>query len=594
MTPESINSVIEVKNIEFESERVGAAYNFAKEKHDQCPPRKSGEPYITHPVEVYKILKDEWGTKDENYLIAALLHDVIEDTGVTPEEIKLRFGDEVLELVSGVTKLKSSTDRETLKKVLDKSYINPGVALIKLADRLHNMRTLEFMKPEKQIAKSQETLDIYTRLAESLGLWNAKTELEDLCFKYLDPKKYQKTLTDLESDLRLSPNFTCYLTSRLNQLLSDNGINGKVETRESGCWILNKKREKMALRGKSNCNGFKDVNDVISFRIQLNTIHDCYRVLHEIHSDFGEMVDYDRFDEFIGANRRVNGYEALQTTIDFPQGPVEIAIMTKEMEEFNNNGIVSLINNGKDVKDYVLKLVFTPTGTVRFLPKNATGVDFAAAINPRVLAEAESINVDGTDKPLSVVIPNASTLRINLGESRRAPLDGLEDYCLPTTRKTILEQRTLENRDGLVAKGQQKMESMLIPRGLLVLSDIGDSINPLLYKLGCQSVDDLYFMVGNNSVKEELLNQELDLAGITKENLKITSIRLIGYDKPKVLVDVVKKISGMDKNIIHIEQKNTNGKFNIRILTESMGKDEEESLRQYLTNDSRFSEGLVV
>jgi len=594
MTPESINSVKNIKSIEFESERVTSAYNFAKEKHDQCPPRKSGEPYITHPVEVYKILKDEWGIKDENYLIAALLHDVIEDTDVTPEEIKLRFGDQVLELVSGVTKLKSSTDRETLKKVLDKSYINPGVALIKLADRLHNMRTLQFMKPEKQIAKSQETLDIYTRLAESLGLWNAKTELEDLCFKYLDPEKYQKTLTDLESDPRFSPNFTCYLTSRLEQLLSDNGIDGKVETRESGCWILNKKREKMALKGKSNCNGFKDVNDVVSFRVQLNIIHDCYRVLHEIHSDFGEMVDYDRFDEFIGANKRVNGYEALQTTIDFPQGPVEIAIMTKEMEEFNNNGIVSLINSGKDVKDYVLKLVFTPTGTVRFLPKNATGVDFAAAINPRVLAEAESINIDGTDKPLSVVIPNASTLRINLGESRRAPLDGLEDYCLPTTRKTIIEQRILENRDGLVIKGQQKMESILIPRGLLVLSDIGDSINPLLYKLGCQSIDDLYFMIGNNSIKEELLSQELDLAGITKENLKITSIRLIGDDKPKVLVDVIRKISGMDKNIIHIEQKNTSGKFNIRILTENMGKDDEESLRQYLTNDLRFSEGLVV
>lgn len=592
MTPESINSVEIDKN--FGSEQVTAAYTFAKEKHDQCPPRKSGEPYITHPVEVYKILKDEWGIKDENYLIAALLHDVIEDTDVTPEEIKLRFGDEVLELVSGVTKLKSSTDRETLKKVLDKSYINPGVALIKLADRLHNMRTLQFMKPEKQIAKSQETLDIYTRLAESLGLWNAKTELEDLCFKYLDPEKYQKTLTDLESDPRLSPNFTCYLTSRLEQLLSDNRINGKVKTRESGCWILNKKREKMALRGKSNCNGFKDVNDVISFRVQLNTVQDCYRVLHEIHSDFGKMVDYDRFDEFIGANKRVNGYEALQTTIDFPQGPVEIAIMTKGMEEFNNNGIVSLINSRENVKDYVLKLVFTPTGTVRFLPKNATGVDFAAAINPRVLAEAESITVDGTDKPLSVVIPNASTLRINLGESRRAPLDGLEDYCLPATRKTILEQRTLENRDGLVSKGQQKMESILIPRGLLVLSDIGDSINPLLYKLGCQSVDDLYFMIGSNSIKEEQLNQELDLARITKKNLKITSIRLVGDDKPKVLVDVIRKISGMDKNIVHIEQKNTDGKFNIRILTENMGKDDEESLRQYLTNDSRFSEWLVV
>jgi len=593
MTPESINSVKDVKNIEFESDRLVSAYNFAQKSHEGQF-RKSGEPYFTHCVEVYNILKNEWGITDENYLVTALLHDTIEDCGLTIEQLKLQFGSEVSELVSGVTKLKSSTDRETLKKVLDKSYINPGVAVIKLADRLHNMRTLQFMKPEKQIQKSQETLDIYTRLAESLGIWEAKTELEDLCFKYLDPEKYQKTLTDLESDPRLSPNFTYYLTSRIEQLLSDNNIDGKIETRKSGCWILNKKREKMALKGKSGCDSFRDVNDVISFRVQLNTVHDCYRVLYEIHSDFGKMVDYNRFDEFIGDNKRVNGYEALQTTVDFSQGPVEIAIMTKEMEEFNNNGIVGLINTKKDLKDYVLKLVFTPTGTVRFLPKNATGVDFAAIINRRVLAEAESINIDGVDKPLTVVIPNASTLRINLGESKRAPLDGLEDYCLPQTRKIIQEQRILENRDILVNQGQKKLESILIPRGLLVLSDIGDSINPLLYKLGCQSIDDLYFMAGNNSVKEELLNQELDLAGITKEKLKITSIRLVGDDKPKLLVDVIKKISGMDKNIVHIEQKNADGKFNIRILAENIGQSEEESLRQYLTNDSRFSEGLVV
>lgn len=593
MAPESDNSVTDVKNIEFESDRLALAYNFGKKSHEGQF-RKSGEPYFTHCIEVSNILKNEWGIKDENYLIAALLHDTVEDCEVTTEHIKSQFGVDVAELVSGVTKLKSSTDRETLKKVLDKSYINPGVAVIKLADRLHNMRTLQFMKPEKQIAKSRETMDVYTRLAESLGIWKAKTELEDLCFKYLDPEKYQKTLNDLKFDRRLNPNFTGYLTSRIEQLLLDNNIDGKIETRKNGYWILNKKREKMALKGKSSCNGFSDVNDVISFRVQLNSIHDCYQVLYELHSDFGEMVNYDRFDEFIGSNKRINGYEALQTTVDFPQGPVEIAIMTKEMEEFNNNGIVGLINTKKDLKDYVLKLVFTPTGSVRFLPKNATGVDFAAAINPRVLAEAISINVNGSDEPLTTVIPHASTIRVNLGETRRAPLDDLENYCLPQTRRIIQEQRILETRDNLVNEGQKKLESVLIPRGLLVLSDIGDSINPLLYKLGCQSINDLYLLVGSGSIKEELLNQELDLAGITKENLKITSIRISGLDRPKILVDVIKKISEMEKNIIHIEQINVEGKFNVRILAEKMERVEEENLRHYLYNDSRFNEGLVV
>ena len=264
------------------------------------------------------------------------------------------------------------------------------------------------------------------------------------------------------------------------------------------------------------------------------------------------------------------------------------------MEEFNNNGIVNLINNHQDTKDYVLKLVFTPTGTVRFLPKNATGVDFAAVINPRVLAQAESINVDGTDRPLSVVIPNASTVRVNLNdEPRRAPLEGLENFCLPQTRKIIERQRMLQSRDELISEGRQKLELILIPRGLIVLSDIGDSVNPLLYKLGCR-VDDLYFMIGNDSIKTDYLSQELDLAGITKEKLKITSIRLIGPDQPKVLTNVIKKISDMNKNIVHIEQKNENSQFNIRLLVQDMTPKEEKRLREYLSNDSRFIHSLVA
>lgn len=590
MTPESVNPV---KNEIFDSELVRSAYNFAKKSHEGQF-RKSGEPYFSHCEAVYKILKDEWGVKSKTHLAATLLHDTIEDCNVTYEQLKNQFGEATADLVIGVTKLKSSTDKETLKDVLKKSYINPGVALIKLADRLHNMRTLEFMPSQKQVAKSKETLDVYTRLAESLGLWRSKTELEDLCFSYLEPEKYQQTLINLKSDQRLSPHFSYYLISRIEQLLLDNHIDGQIETRKNGCWAINKKREKMALKGKSSFYGFHHINDLISFRVQLNTVSDCYQMLYRIHDDFGNMVDYDRFDEFIGANKRVNGYQALQTTINFPQGPVEIAIMTKDMEEFNNNGIVNLINNHQDTKDYVLKLVFTPTGTVRFLPKSATGVDFAAVINPRVLAEAESINIDGVDKPLSIVIPNASTVRVNLGESRRAPLEGLEDYCLPQTRKVIQEQRILQSRDELISEGKQKLEPVLIPRGLIVLSDISDSISPLLYKLGCQNVDDLYFMVGNNSIKTEYLSQELNLAGITKDKLEITSVRLIGPDQPKVLTNVIQKISDMNKNIVRIEQKNKNGQFNIRLLIQNMTSEEEEHLKEYLSHDSRFTHSLVV
>jgi (p)ppGpp synthase/HD superfamily hydrolase len=595
MNSEVISSVKDIKkNIEFESDRVASAYKLAQNSHEGQF-RQSGEPYFTHCVEVFKILKDEWNITDENYLIAALLHDTVEDTEITLEQIKLEFGDEVADLVSGVTKLQTSSDHETLKKVLDKTYINPGVAILKLADRLHNMRTLEFMNPEKQIEKSKETLDIYTRLAESLGMWNVKTELEDLCFKYLDFENWQKTSIDLENDPRLSPDFSCYLKSRIEQILGDNNIDGQIETRKSGCWILKDKQGKMALKGKGSPDNFKDINDLISFRVQLNTKGDCRIVLGKIEDDFGEMVDQERYDNFF-VKKRVNGYQALQTTIDFPQGPIEIALMTKEMEEFNNWGVVSLIKNNKDLKDYVLKLVFTPTGSVRFLPKKAIGADFAATINPQLLADARSICVDGVEKPLSTVIPNASVVRVNIGESRRAPLKGIEDYAaLPQTRRLIKEQRILEKKDILIKQGKEILESVLISRGLLVLTDQDNSINPILFKFGCQGINDLYFMVGNGSIKNELISKELDIANITKEKLKLTSIRLKGLDQPRILVDVVSKISDINKNIVNVYQEHDNkDEFNIRIVVKEMTKDEEDVIRKFLEDDSRFREKLVV
>jgi len=307
------------------------------------------------------------------------------------------------------------------------------------------------------------------------------------------------------------------------------------------------------------------------------------------------MVDYDRFDEFIGANKRVNGYEAIQTTINFPQGPVEIALITDEMEEFNNWGVVSLIKkNEPDLRDYVLKLVFTPSGSIRFMRKEATGVDFAALINPRVLAEATGIRVNGDEKAISTIIPNASTVEVVIGKPRRAPEERLEDYCLPQTRKMIQEQRRLEKRDVLIEIGKEIMESLLSPRGLLDLSDLGDIVNPILYNFGCQGCDDLHFMVGNRSIKVEELNEELDRAHITKEELKLSTLRLVGNDRPGILIDVARTINEMDTNIVHIDQKNTDGVFHLRIIVKGLTLDQEVKLRESLEIDPRFESSIVV
>jgi len=583
------------KELDLGSERLNAAYKLAQESHEGQT-RKSGEPYFEHCLSVFKILRDEWKVTDENCLIAALLHDTVEDTSVSFKQIQLEFGDEVASLVEGVTKLETNTDHETLKKVLNKSNIDPRVALLKLADRLHNMRTLDSMPPEKQKRKAKETLDVYTKLAESLGMWVVKTELEDLSFKYSDRDGWEKMSAIIKDDPRLSPDFSCYLKSRIEQTLSDKKIKGEVETRNNGVWFLKKKQERMALQGKGSPDDLNDINDVVSFRIKVETLDECYQVLNEIHQDFGEIVDYSRFDEFVGENKQINGYQAIQTTVDFPNaGSVEIAIMTNEMEQFNNWGVVSLINKQKDLKDYILKLVFTPSRSVRFLPKNATGVDFAVAISPRVLTEANSICVDGENKPMSMVIPNASTIRVNLGDSRRAPLPGLENYCLPQTRKIIEELRILEERDNLAEQGQKILESVLIPRGLLVLTDVGDSINPILYELGCQGIDDLCFKLGKGLIKNDLINKKLDEAGITKEKLHLTTIRLRGKDHSGILIDIVNLVNETGKNITNINnKKDKKGMFDLRILVENLTKEEEENIKKHLETDQRFSEKLVV
>ncbi|MBF0206761.1 MAG: HD domain-containing protein [Oligoflexia bacterium] len=595
MYPKKVEGGISIEGILFESDNVRKAYDLASKSHEGQV-RKSGEPYFNHCVEVAKIIRNEWGITNDEYLNAGLLHDSVEDTSVTIEYIRGEFGNEVADLVEGVTKLTEGSDKDTLAKVLSKTYLNPGVAVIKLADRLHNMRTLGSMSREKQIAKSSETVEVYTKLAESLGIWQVKIELEDLCFKYLEPENYEETKHQVDGDKRNEHLFINYVKSGLEQMLSENGFEGKIEPRKNGYRAIKRKQRKMAMLGKCNPDSYLEINDLISLRVKVKTIDDCYHFLRILHENFGDKVDFDRYDEFIGANRRINGYEAIQTTLSFLHGPVEVAIVTEEMEDFNKWGVVNLIKIGSpDLKDYVLKMVFTPSGNLRFMSRGATGVDFAALVNPRILAEAEYIMVDGKKCPVSTVLPNASTVEVVVLEgTRRAPLPGLEEYCMPQTRKLIQEQRMQEKRDGLIQSGKKMMEVILTPRGLLDLSDLGEIIKPILFNFGCQGVDDLHFMIGNGSIRAVELEKELDRSRITKNDLGLTTIKLTGKDHPGILIDVAKMVSRTGSNITHIEEKNQNDTFILRIIIKGLRTDQEKMLRKKLGKDIRFDETVVV
>lgn len=598
MSPEIKKCERNIGGIVVESDKVYQAFEDACRLHDGQL-RKSQEPYINHCIEVFKIIYNEFGIRDEKYLIAALLHDTVEDTKLTLEKIKEDYGQEVADLVDGVTKLKDKDDMSTLAKVIDKSYLNPGVAIIKLADRLHNMRTLEFMSPEKQIEKSTETLNVYTKMAESLGMWEVKTKLEDLCFMYLDPIEYQKTKKQIDDDPRLNPLYLANIESKIEQLLDDNNLKAKIENRKSGYWALKHKQEKLALKGKCSSDDFSDINDVVSIRVRLGTVKDCYDFCRILHESIGENVDYDRYDEFIGANKKDNGYQAIQTTVNFSKGPVEIAMVTDEIEEFNNWGVVYLINKGEeDLEAYSLKLILTPSGGLRFMDKDATGVDFAASISTKVLNEAKDmdVTVDGEIKTrlLSSSIPNASIVKINTGESRRAPLGGLEEYALLETRKIIKEQRDLEKRGIKIENGKKMMEEPLSPRGLLDLTYISELITPIINDFGCETVDDLYFLVGNNSIKIESLDTKLDQIGISKSELGLSTIRLIGEDHPGILLNITKRMAEINVNIVHSVTISKAGLFNIQMTVKGLEKKQEDVLRESLKEDKRFSESIVV
>ena len=343
-----------VENFLPRRERVRLAMEKAIKAHEGQF-RKSGEAYVNHCVAVAGIL-ESWGLSQvshEDLFCAAMLHDADEDTDYGVVDIESDFGKRVAELVDGVSKFRSEegddseVDRETLRKVVMKTFIEPKVGLLKLADRLHNMRTMGAMPREKQAAKAWETLMVYVPLAESLGMWVVKTELEDLAFSYIDSYKYEATRTELDKDKRLKPDFVEGAVERVERLLELASLQGEMGVRVGGYWKSCKKREKAGMKGLSGLESFSEINDVLSLRVRFENVDDCYGFLGTLRQYFGVLVDETRADDFISTSPRDNGYMALQETVNFIEGAVEIAIMTEEMEDFNNWGVISLLRRGE-------------------------------------------------------------------------------------------------------------------------------------------------------------------------------------------------------------------------------------------------------
>ena len=418
--------------------RIVGAYDFAKMVHVGHF-RASNEPYMTHLEAVTNMIFSWYRTKDltladSDLIIAALQHDTVEDRGVELTEIKERFGEKVAEYVDGVTELRSekeeksddeddskqARDRETIRKNVDRGYKAVEVYIIKLADRLHNMRTLNFVPKDKQIRKAEET-QTFIEIAKALGMWEVKTELEDLAFSYTDPEEYKKIKAEIENDPRRNDIFVNNIKARVQSVLDSCKVQARIETRPNGIYALHEKQIAAAAAAKNSPDNFFNINDLVSFRVITDDVDSCRIFAGRINDLFGSAenafgseitTDPSRADEFI-ADPRPNGYRAIHTTLKTPIGAVEIATATEQMEDFNNWGVISLKRRGLKVpENFMPKIVFSSENEPIVLSKNSTGVDLAYKVDPIRAPFATQIVVNGVPQLLDTVIPNAAIVQV--------------------------------------------------------------------------------------------------------------------------------------------------------------------------------------
>ena len=507
--------------------RIRAAFDFAKNAHESQR-RKDGTPYVGHPLAAAEIIA-EMGL-DEEAIIAALLHDVIEDTGITHEEIAKKFGNTVADIVEGVTKLsrvtytsKEEEQMENLRKMLLAMAKDIRVILIKMADRLHNMRTMEYQTPEKQAEKALETMEIYAPLAHRLGMQKIKWELEDLSIYYLDPIGYAEIEDGLKKIMSSNETFIDTIQTKIAERLHDNGITCDVYGRVKHIYSIYRK---MYSQNKT----LSEVLDLYAFRVIVNDIADCYNVLGYIHEMFRPIPGH--FKDYIGTPKP-NMYQSLHTTVIGSEGiPFEVQIRTWEMHHTAEYGIAAhwkykegisgkadeekfawvrrLLESQQDsdAQDFFQELkidmfsdevfVFTPRGDVINLPAGATPIDFAYNIHSAVGNRMTGAIVNGRIVPYNHELQNGDIIEVLTSNASKGPSrDWLNIVKSPEARNKIRQWFKKEKREENIAAGKLSFESEL-RRVLLQMSDITreDVLPRLLRKLSFPSLDELFAAIG--------------------------------------------------------------------------------------------------
>ena len=557
----------------FDEKSLELAFSVASKAH-LGQKRKSGEDYITHPVAVAGILVDLG--MDLATINAALLHDTVEDTGLTIESIAKDFGKEVSELVDGVTKLDKliygpTAEAETLRKMVVAMSRDIRVLVIKLADRLHNARTWKYVDPESANRKARETLDIYAPLAHRLGMNAIKWELEDLSFAILEPKKFEEIERLVSDRSPARDQLTSDVVKAIQSDLATENILAQVTGRKKHFYSV---YQKMVVRGRE----FNEIYDLVGIRILVESVRDCYAVLGAIHARWSPVPG--RFKDYI-AMPKFNLYQSLHTTVIGPSGKaVEIQIRTFDMHSRAEFGIAAHwkykqknLESGtnpellwlkqlhewqqesEDVGDFLETLrydlrtpeifVFTPKGSVVALPANSTPVDFAYAVHTEVGNKCVGAKVNGKLVPLESHLVNGDVVDVltNKGINAAPSRDWLNFVTSSRARSKIKAWFSKERKEEAIEAGQESIARQLRKAGMPIQKILGgQSLLEIAHDLHYADIETLYESVGNGHVSAhsvvEKLNAMLNTEEINPETQVFTQVNQVRRER--------KSVSGID------------------------------------------------
>lgn len=567
------------------------AYKIAYEAHEGQA-RKSGEPYIIHPLCVAIILADL--ELDKETIVAGLLHDVVEDTVMTEEEIAQEFGDEVALLVDGVTKLgqlnysmdKVEVQAENLRKMFLAMAKDIRVILIKLADRLHNMRTLKYMRPEKQKEKARETMDIYAPIAQRLGISKIKIELDDLSLKYLEPEVYKELAQKINLRKSAREEFVNDIVEDVKKHISSAGIEAQIDGRAKHFFSIYKK---MVNQDKT----LEQIYDLFAVRIIVETVKDCYAALGVIHEMYKPIPG--RFKDYI-AMPKPNMYQSLHTTLIGPSGqPFEVQIRTYEMHRTAEYGIAAhwkykeasdgkkveaqeeeklswlrqILEWQKDMSDNkeFLKLLksdldlfsenvycFTPSGDVKNLPNGSTPIDFAYSIHSAVGNKMVGARVNGKLVPIDYIIQNGDRIEVLTSQNSKGPSrDWLKVVKSTQAKSKINQWFKNELKEDNIVKGKELLQQYCKTKAI-VISDIlkPEYMNAVMRKYGFKDWESVLAAVGHGGLKEGQVVNKLCEVYDKEHKEEVTDAQVLeGVTENKEKLPIGKAKSGIVVKGIH-------------------------------------------